>query len=52
MRWSVSPGAHGTSVTIAVKDGVVQMDGCLFDLHKREALGVLAEGVPGGEACA
>ncbi len=41
------PWAHGTSVTIAVKEGVVQMDGCLFDLHKREALGVLAEGVPG-----
>lgn len=41
------PWAQGVSVTIAVKDGVVQMDGCLFDLRKREALGVLAENVPG-----
>jgi len=32
---------------ITVKDGVVQLDGCVFDRREREALGVLAENVPG-----
>ncbi len=39
--------ARNTMVTIAVKDGVVQIDGCLFDPNERNALGVLAETVAG-----
>lgn len=41
------PWAHGRMVSITAKDGVVQLDGCLFDMNAREALGVLAESVPG-----
>ncbi|MEJ1977130.1 MAG: CBS domain-containing protein [Acetobacteraceae bacterium] len=39
--------AHGTKVSVAVQDGVVQIDGCLFDIRERQALGVLVENVPG-----
>lgn len=39
--------ARNTMVTIAVKDGVVQLDGCLFNPSERNALGVLAETAPG-----
>ena len=41
------PWARGHMVSVAAKDGVVQLDGCLFDMNAREALGVLAESVPG-----
>jgi len=39
--------AHGATVSVSVKDGVVQIDGCLFDIRERDALGVLAENIPG-----
>ena len=41
------PWARGHAVSVAAKDGVVQLDGCLFDMNARGALGVLAENVPG-----
>lgn len=41
------PWARGHAVSVAAKDGVVQLDGCVFDLNAREALGVLADNVPG-----
>jgi len=34
-------------VNVAVQDGVVQLDGCLFDLRECQALTVLVENVPG-----
>jgi CBS domain-containing protein len=34
-------------ISVAVQDGVVHLDGCLFDLRECEALSVLAENVPG-----
>ena len=34
-------------ISVAVQDGVVQLDGCLFDLRERDAMSVLAENVPG-----
>ena len=37
----------GNLANITVKDGVVELDGCLFDMRAREALGVLAENIPG-----
>jgi len=39
--------AAGKMISIAVKDAVVELDGCLFDTREREALGVLAENAPG-----
>ncbi len=39
--------APRSMVTVAVQDGVVQLDGCLFDVDAREALGVLAENTVG-----
>jgi CBS domain-containing protein len=41
-RW-----APRTMLDITVKDAVVQLDGCVFDIRERDALGVLAENVPG-----
>ncbi len=41
------PWAPGNAVSIVVEDGVVQLDGYLFDIRAREALGVLAENTPG-----
>jgi CBS domain-containing protein len=41
------PWAPGKMVSIAVKDGVVGLDGCLYDLRERDAIGVLAENAPG-----
>jgi hypothetical protein len=32
---------------ITVGNGVVQLDGCLFDMRERDALGVIAENTPG-----
>jgi CBS domain-containing protein len=39
--------SDGHMASIAVNGGVVELDGCLFDLRKRKALGVIAENVPG-----
>lgn len=41
------PWAPSNMVSVAVKDGVAELDGCLFDFRAREALGVLVENVPG-----
>jgi CBS domain-containing protein len=41
------PWSPGISVEVGVKDGVVQLDGCLFDMRAREALQVVAENTPG-----
>jgi CBS domain-containing protein len=41
-RW-----APGRLISVAVRDGMVQLDGCLFDIREREALTVLAANVPG-----
>jgi CBS domain-containing protein len=41
------PWAAGSMASVAVKDGVVKLGGCLFDISERNALGVLAENVPG-----
>jgi hypothetical protein len=41
------PWASRNMAHITVTDGVVQLDGCLFDMNQREALGVLAENTPG-----
>jgi len=37
----------GKMISITVKDGDVQLDGCLCGMRERTALGVLAENVPG-----
>jgi CBS domain-containing protein len=42
-----APWALGTTVNVAVEDGVVLLDGCVFDGQGRGAIGVLAENVPG-----
>ena len=42
-----APWAPRTSVSVAVKNGVVLLDGCVFDMRGRSAIGVLAENVPG-----
>jgi CBS domain-containing protein len=41
------PWAPQRSVTIAVTDGVVEIDGVVFDLRQRDAFRVVAENVPG-----
>ncbi|MBV8458655.1 MAG: CBS domain-containing protein [Acetobacteraceae bacterium] len=41
-RW-----AHPKSVSIAVEKGAVLLDGCVFDMRERTAVGVLVENVPG-----
>ena len=41
------PWARGQSISVGVKDCVVELDGSLFDIRTREALRVLAEAVPG-----
>jgi len=41
------PWAPRRSVTIAVTDGVVEIDGVVFDVRERDALRVAAENVPG-----
>ncbi len=41
------PWAPGKMVSITVRDGVVGLDGCLYDLRERDAMGVLAENAPG-----
>jgi CBS domain-containing protein len=42
-----APWAPRTSVSIGVEDGVVLLDGCVFDIRERSAIGVLAENAPG-----
>jgi CBS domain-containing protein len=39
--------APGRMVSVSVHDGAVQLDGCLFDIRERDALGVLVANVPG-----
>jgi CBS domain-containing protein len=41
------PWARGNTVSVSVLDGVVELDGCLFSIPERAAMGVLAENVPG-----
>jgi CBS domain-containing protein len=42
-----APWAPRTSVSIGVENGAVLLDGCVFDIRERSAIGVLAENVPG-----
>ena len=42
-----APWAPRTSVSVAVENGVVLLDGCVFDMRGRSAIGVLAENVSG-----
>jgi CBS domain-containing protein len=39
--------APGNRISVAVHEGVVQLDGCLYDTHQRDAIGVLAENTLG-----
>lgn len=41
------PWSRARGVAIAVENGVVLLDGCVFDPREREAIRVLAENVPG-----
>ncbi len=41
------PWAHPRGVTVAVENGAVLLDGCVFDVRERDAMRVLAENVPG-----
>lgn len=41
------PWVSTASINVAVREGVVELDGCVFDLRERDAMGVLAETVPG-----
>jgi CBS domain-containing protein len=41
------PWSPGPLADVSVKDGVVQLSGCLFDVRARDALQVLAENTPG-----
>jgi CBS domain-containing protein len=41
------PWIRGDRVSVAVQAGVVALDGCLFDMRERDAVGVLAETIPG-----
>ncbi len=42
-----APWAPRTSVSVAVENGIVLLDGCVFDMRARSAIGVLAENVSG-----
>lgn len=46
-RLSCEPWAHRRSISVAVEKGVVVLDGSVFDMRARTAIGVLAENVPG-----
>jgi CBS domain-containing protein len=37
----------GRLIAVGVQNGVVQLDGCIFDTREREAMQVLAENLPG-----
>ena len=41
------PWAHRRAVTVAVENGIVLLDGCVFDMRERDAMRVLAESMPG-----
>jgi CBS-domain-containing membrane protein len=41
------PWSRHMPITIGVKDGVVDLDGCVYDVRVRDAIGVLAENTPG-----
>ena len=41
------PWAPGKMVSASVKDGIVGLDGCVYDLRERDAMGVLAENTAG-----
>ncbi len=41
------PWSPGISVQVDVSAGVVRLDGCLFDMNARAAIGVVAENTPG-----
>ena len=43
------PWAPGKMVSISVKDGIVGLDGCVYDLRERDAMGVLAENTAGAK---
>jgi len=43
----LSSAPWAPSVSVAVENGVVLLDGCVFDMRRRSAIGVLAENVPG-----
>jgi osmotically-inducible protein OsmY len=34
-------------ISVGVEDGVVMLDGCVTDIRQRDAVGVVAENVPG-----
>ena len=42
-----APWSSRNPITVTVEHGTVRLDGCLFDLRERDAIGVLAENVPG-----
>lgn len=41
------PWTHARAVSVAVENGTVLLDGCVFDMRERDALKVLAENVAG-----
>ncbi len=41
------PWAHNRFLTITAQNGVVQIDGCVFDPRERDAIQVVAENTPG-----
>ncbi|HET6182917.1 MAG TPA: CBS domain-containing protein [Acetobacteraceae bacterium] len=41
------PWAHRRGITVEVVNGVVLLDGCVFDLRERDAMQVAAENIPG-----
>jgi CBS domain-containing protein len=45
-----APWATRHALGIDVKNGVVTLDGCVFDIRERDAIGVLAENMPGVKA--
>lgn len=44
---SKQPWAHSRAICIACQNGEVVLDGCVFDMRERDAIRVLAEGIPG-----
>lgn len=44
------PWAHNRFLTITAEKGVVQIDGCVFDLRERDAIQVVAENTSGVKA--
>jgi len=46
-RLAAQPWGHNSSITIAVENGKVLLDGCVFDMRQRDAFRVLCETVSG-----